>query len=135
MKKIQFRPAAIDKGFTLVEVLISMVILTIGLLSILALFAKGLSATQYAQQDMIAKQKAREQLEAIYSARNDGRIAWSNITNTALPAPNIYFPPGFQPLYKVTDNSTELVGSNINSGVSDFIVTRDTSGNFQQVNL
>ncbi|SRR5713101_3725398 len=135
MMKIQHKSAAGDKGFTLIEVLISMVILVIGLLSILALFAKGLSATQYAQQDMIAKQKAREQLEAIYSARNDGRITWANITNTPLAAPAIYFPAGFQPLYRMTDSSTDLVGSNNNSGIPDFIVTHDVNGNFQKVNL
>ncbi|HTC94111.1 MAG TPA: prepilin-type N-terminal cleavage/methylation domain-containing protein [Terriglobales bacterium] len=135
MNKIQLKSTKGNKGFTLMEALISTVILTVGLLMVLALFAKGLSATQYAQQDMIAKQKAREQLEAIYSARNDGRITWANITNTPQPAPAIYFPSGFNPLYRITDSSTDLVGSNNNSGVTDFIVTRDVNGNFQKVNL
>jgi prepilin-type N-terminal cleavage/methylation domain-containing protein len=135
MKKIK---AASRKGFTLIEVLISIVVLTIGLLTLLALFAKGLSATQFAQQDMIAKQKAREQLEAIYAARNDGRITWDNIQNTGVPAPpapGIYYPTGFLPLYKMTDSSTDILGTNNNSGVPDFIVIRDNNGNFKQVNL
>ena len=46
-----------DRGFTLLEVMISAAIITIGLCSMLAVFGVALAATQNAQEDMIAKQK------------------------------------------------------------------------------
>jgi len=132
MKKLFCRKSAVeDKGFTLVEVLIAMVIMTVGLLMVLALFAKGLSATQFAQQDMIAKQKAREQLEAIYASRNDSRVTWANIQNT--PA-GIYM-TGYNPLYAVTDSSTDIMGTTFHGAAFDSFVSRTGSGAFVPVFL
>lgn len=122
------------KGFTLIEVLIAMVILLVGLLTILAIFAKGLSATMYAQQDMIAKQKAREQLESIFASRNDGRVGWNNIQNT----PTGIYLTGFNPLYSVRTSSTDIMGTTFNGGAGnyDFYVSRaGTSGGFTLVPL
>lgn len=129
-----YRKVAIpEKGFTLIEVMISMVILMVGLLMILALFAKGLSATQFAQQDMIAKQKAREQLESIYASRNDSRVQWNNIQNQ--PA-GIYL-SGFNPLFAVTDQSTDIMGTTFNAGAPNYdtYITRTGSGGFVFVPL
>ena len=120
-----------ETGFTLIEVMISMVILMVGLLMILALFAKGLSATQYAQQDLIAKQKAREQLEAIYASRNDSRVAWNQIQGT----PTGIYLTGFQPLYAVNPSSTDIMGTTFHTAALDTFVTRDPGGNFQFVQL
>ena len=52
-------------GFSLLEVVISMAILTIGLISLLGVFGIAMAATQGTQQDMIAKQLADEALESI----------------------------------------------------------------------
>jgi type IV pilus modification protein PilV len=128
------KPAPSAEGFTLIEVMIAMVILLVGLLMILALFAKGLSATQYAQQDMIAKQKAREQLEAIFASRNDGRVVWNSIQNV----PTGMYLTGFNPLYAVRSNSTDIMGTTFNGGAGsyDFFVTRTgTTGGFVLVPL
>ena len=48
-----------QKGFSLIEALIAAVMMAIGLLALLAMFATALAATQYSQQDLIARQKAR----------------------------------------------------------------------------
>jgi type IV pilus modification protein PilV len=130
MKKI-FRRAVNKQGFTLIEVMISIVILMIGLLTVLALFAKGLSATQFAQQDMIAKQKAREQLEAIYAARNDGTVTWANIQNS----PTGIYLTGFNQIYAMTNSSTDIMGTANHGAVNDFYVTRTGTGNFVKVPL
>ena len=70
-----------QKGFTLLEVLISMFVLTVGLVSMLGVFATAMAATQTAQQDMIAKQLAQQAMETIYTARETQNIVWAQIEN------------------------------------------------------
>ena len=70
-------------GFSLLEVLIAMAVLSIGLLALLGLFAIAVGAMQHAQEDLIAKQKAREVLEGVYTARNDSSITFDQIQNVS----------------------------------------------------
>ena len=70
-------------GFTLIEVMISIVVLTVGLVSLLGVFAVALRATQSSQADMIAKQLASEAMESIFTARDTGQSQWSDIQNVA----------------------------------------------------
>ena len=46
-------------GFSLVEVMFAIVILGVGLVALLAVFAQAVSATRYSREDQVAKQKAR----------------------------------------------------------------------------
>jgi len=71
-----------QRGFTLLEVLISMVVLTIGLVSLMATIATAVWATQSTQEDMIAKQIATEAMESIFTARDTSQLTWSAIANT-----------------------------------------------------
>ena len=66
-------------GFSLIEVMFAAVILSVGLMALLAVFAQAVSATRYSREDLVAKQKAREALEGVYAARNDTSIAFSDI--------------------------------------------------------
>lgn len=75
--------AAKQSGFTLIEVMISMVILTIGLLGVLGVFGVAIAATQTSQQDMIARQLASEAMESIFTARNTTQLTWSQIQNVS----------------------------------------------------
>jgi len=68
-------------GFGLIEVMISMTILTIGLLALVGTFATALASTQWSQEDLIAKQKALEALESIYTARDTQQITFAQIAN------------------------------------------------------
>jgi prepilin-type N-terminal cleavage/methylation domain-containing protein len=70
-----------EGGFSLLEVLISMVVLTVGLVSLLGVFGLAMASTQTSQQDMIAKQLANEALESIVTARNTSQIGWDDIQN------------------------------------------------------
>lgn len=70
-------------GFTLVEVMIAIVVMTIGLLAVVASIATALATTQSAQEDLIARQKAREALESIYTARNSQQLPFASINNTS----------------------------------------------------
>jgi prepilin-type N-terminal cleavage/methylation domain-containing protein len=70
-------------GFTLVETVISMVILTIGSVGLLGVFGLAVKASQTSQQDMIARQLASEAIESIYTARNSSELGWSQIQNVS----------------------------------------------------
>jgi type II secretory pathway pseudopilin PulG len=70
-----------EQGFTLLESMISMVILTVGLVSLLAVITVAMTATQTSQQDMIAKKLAQEAVESIYSARDTANVTWDQIQN------------------------------------------------------
>jgi prepilin-type N-terminal cleavage/methylation domain-containing protein len=83
-------------GFSLLEVMFAVVILSVGLMALLAVFAQAVSATKYSREDQIAKQKAREVLEGVYSARNDTSIAFADIQNIANGG---IFSDGFRPMY------------------------------------
>lgn len=82
MKKIDQRVRD-EQGFTLVEVMISTLILAVGLLSLAAAFGAAISVSQQSLEDQIAKQKAREALEGVYSARNDTALTFDSIRNVA----------------------------------------------------
>ncbi len=72
-----------ERGFTMIEVLISVVVLTIGLVSLLAMFTVAIAAVNNSQEDMIAKQEAEEALESIYTARNTSQITFTSIQNVS----------------------------------------------------
>lgn len=78
----QIRSSQAERGFTLVEVMISMVILTIGLLSLLSVFGVAVAATQTAQENGTAKQLANEAIESILTARETANVTWTQIQNT-----------------------------------------------------
>jgi len=91
-----------QRGFSLIEVMISMVILTVGLISLLGVFGLAMASTQTSQQDMIAKQLANEALESIVTARNTSQIGWDAIQNISGSCPSAsgpIFMSGVQPIY------------------------------------
>ena len=70
-----------QRGFTLMETMIAIVIMTVGILALLAVFGTAVAATQNAQANLIARQKALETMESIYTARNTQQINFSQIAN------------------------------------------------------
>jgi prepilin-type N-terminal cleavage/methylation domain-containing protein len=98
-------PKPSEDGFSLIEVLISMVVLTVGMVSLLGVFGLAMATTQTSQQNMIAKQLADEAIESIITARNTSQITWSQIQNAtacsggANPASGGIFAPGITPIY------------------------------------
>ncbi|HWF91010.1 MAG TPA: prepilin-type N-terminal cleavage/methylation domain-containing protein [Terriglobales bacterium] len=70
-------------GFSLLEALISAVVLTIGLLAVCATLALALSSTQNVQLDTIARQRATQALESIYTARQMATITFDQIENVS----------------------------------------------------
>jgi len=110
--KIQLRSS--QNGFGLLEAVIAAVILVVGLVSLAGLFGQSLTFLQYTREDLIAKQKARETLEAVYSARNDATVGFAGIQNVSNGG---IFLDGFQPLFLAGANG--IVGTQGQSAILD----------------
>ena len=68
-------------GFTLLEAVIAIVILSVGILSLAAVYAQGIIVANLTQLDYIAEKKAEESVETIFAARDSNILAWTNIRN------------------------------------------------------
>src|SRR5580658_6166687 len=90
------RPRSGQAGFSLAEVMTAMFILSVGLVGMLALFSTAIDNMQGSQEDLICKQKAREAVEAIFTARESAQINFSNINNNTTAGG--IFVTGFQAL-------------------------------------
>lgn len=95
-KQNSSRKCVRESGFSLVEVMIAIAIMSIAMLALIACFATALTATASAEEDLIARQKALEAMESIYTARNSLQIPFSEINNTSSGG---IFLSGPQPLY------------------------------------
>lgn len=73
-----------QRGFTLIETMIAIVVLMIGVLTLVAVFATAVASTQNAQENLIARQKAEEALESIFTARNTQQINFAQIANVSV---------------------------------------------------
>lgn len=72
-----------QRGFSLIEVMIAMVVLTVGLCGLIATFATAITATASAQEDLVARHKALDAMESIYAARNSQQLPFAAINNVA----------------------------------------------------
>ena len=70
-----------EAGFSLIETLIAMAILATGLLSLAGVFILGLSQLAGASSSLIAREKAREAVESVHTARDIRTLAWCEIRN------------------------------------------------------
>ena len=70
-------------GFSLIEVMVAMLVLTVGLLSLVGVFALGVQRMRASTPMLIAREKAREAIESVHAARDTGEFAWNTIRNVA----------------------------------------------------
>jgi type II secretory pathway pseudopilin PulG len=79
------RPAVCQAadGFSLMEVIVAAGILSVGLLSLVGVFAVGVRKVGSSSSQLIAREKAREAVESVHAARDTGRLSWPNIRNIA----------------------------------------------------
>src|SRR4051794_41725295 len=96
-------------GFSLIEVLISTLLITIGLLSLLGAFGVAMATTQTAKQYMIAKQLAQEAMESIITARETANVTWNQIQNVGGAGSPGIFMTGLLPIKK-TGTGTDIDG-------------------------
>ena len=79
-------------GFTILEAVISAAIVTVGLVTLLAVFAVAVGSTQTIQLDTIARQRASEALESVFTARETAQITFAQIQNASAGGPGIFAP-------------------------------------------
>jgi type II secretory pathway pseudopilin PulG len=70
-----------QSGFTILEAMIAIVIMSLGILSLAAVYAQGIQVANMTQLDYIAEKKAEEAVETIFAARDAKLLAWTNIRN------------------------------------------------------
>jgi type II secretory pathway pseudopilin PulG len=75
------RRIASQRGFTLVEALVALGILSGGLLALALILATGVKKLADAPVDLIAKQKAIEAIETVFQARDNRILTWAQIRN------------------------------------------------------
>jgi prepilin-type N-terminal cleavage/methylation domain-containing protein len=84
-----------DHGFTLIEAVTAMAILTVGLISLAHAFAVGLQHMSTSSANLVAREKAREAVETLHTARDTRTITWAEIRNVSSSG---VFLDGAQPL-------------------------------------
>jgi prepilin-type N-terminal cleavage/methylation domain-containing protein len=102
------------KGFTLLETMISLVILGVGVLGLAAMLADSLSYMQGSEYDFIAQQKAEEAAEAIYTAKYTNNATFAQLSNNTAGNPTGLFKVGPQPL--LVPGADGLVGTVADAG-------------------
>jgi type II secretory pathway component PulJ len=70
-------------GFTLVEALVALSILTVGLLGLAQAFYVGMRHMSTSSANLIAREKAREAVESVHTARDTRTITWAQIKNVS----------------------------------------------------
>ncbi len=71
-----------DAGFTLMEIALSILVISIGLMAVFALFPAGMSANKHAVDDTYAAMFAEE---VFHGARGQAAMNWGNIENMQIP--------------------------------------------------
>ncbi len=111
------------RGFSLLEFLMAMLVLLIGLGGVMSLFMHSMVAMTFAEESLIAKQKSREALECIFTARNTQQVTFDNVRNTG--SGNGIFVTGLQPL--TTPGDDGLVGTADDGPVESMVIPDGTS--------
>ena len=127
-KKFHIKDCA---GFTLLEALIALVILTGGLLALATAFSEGMIIVTTAHYHQIAKEKASEAIESVFTSRDTRVIVWNSVRNVShggvfLDDPQPIRNPGPDGLVNTADDGAEeseiLPGADNLLGTSDDIV-------------
>jgi hypothetical protein len=72
-----------ESGFSLVETIVSLGVLTVGALGLAGVFAQGLKSTATSPNELLATQKAAEAIESVFSARDSRTLTWAQVRNTS----------------------------------------------------
>ncbi len=89
------------RGFSLIEVVIAIGVLTVAVLGLAGVMAAGMQQLNTSPSEVIAAQKAAQAIEAVYAARDSHKLTWAQIRNVhgESGSDNGIFLDGEQPLH------------------------------------
>ncbi len=101
--------ASAERGFSLVETVIALGVLTTGVLGAAAVLAAGMQNLSSSPSDVIVTQKAAQAVEAAFAARDSHKLTWSQIRNVSdggvfLDGPKPLTTPGSDGLVNTADD-------------------------------
>lgn len=70
-----------QSGFSLLETVFAIGILSVGALGMAGIFTSGMKNTASSPNELIATQKASEGIESVFSARDSHSITWAQLRN------------------------------------------------------
>ena len=119
-----------EAGFSLVETLVAMGILATGLLSLAGVFSLGMLHLAGSSSNLIAREKAREAVESVHTARDTKTITWSQIRNVAdggvfLKEPQPLRKPGLDGLVNTADDAADVMEEQLGPGRDNVLGTAD----------
>ena len=99
-----------SKGFSLAETVIALGVLTTGILGAAAVLVTGMQNLSSSPADVVTTQKAAEAMEAVFSARQSGKLTWPQINNASnggvfLNGPQPLYRPGLDGLVNTADDA------------------------------
>jgi Tfp pilus assembly protein PilV len=72
-----------EKGFSLVETVVAIGVLTVGVLGAAGVLSAGMQNLSSSPSDVIVAQKATEAVESVFAARDSHKLTWSQINNVS----------------------------------------------------
>lgn len=72
-----------ERGFSLVEVMFAVGVLTVGVLGAAGVLSAGMQNLGTSPADVIVTQKATQAIEAVFAARDSHKLKWTQIRNVA----------------------------------------------------
>jgi prepilin-type N-terminal cleavage/methylation domain-containing protein len=109
-----------QRGFTLIETVMSLGVLTVGLLGAAAVLAQGMQKLASSPGDVVTTQKAAEAIETVFAARDSHTLTWAQIRNVHG--------------YSGSDNGIFLDGAQpLKSSGADGVVNTSDDGAVEQV--
>jgi type II secretory pathway pseudopilin PulG len=90
-----------ERGFSLIETVMSLGVLAVGVLGTAAAMTAGMQNLSSSGSDVVVTQKAAQAIEAVFSARDSHKLTWAQIRNAkgASGADNGIFLDGPQRVY------------------------------------
>jgi len=72
-----------DAGFSLIETMFALLIVVVALMGLAQVFVVGMTHMSTSTYDVIAREKAREAVESVHTARDTRTITWAQIRNVS----------------------------------------------------
>jgi prepilin-type N-terminal cleavage/methylation domain-containing protein len=124
------KPCGNQSGFTLVETLMAIVVLSGGLLALATAFAQGMIIMMSSHPHQVAKEKASEAIESVFTSRDTRIISWARIRNVSedgifLNGPQPLYGPGPDGLANTADDATQEQEREILPGPDNLLGTAD----------